>query len=79
MIKVAIQEPLEGGIERTPYEALLPAVPRVGDGFITVEGRRFDVAHVCFRQESERLCSVQVVLAHCDGLHHSGGIHETAV
>lgn len=63
MIKITVQEPTRGGVDCTPMEVLVPAVPKKGDGFRLNGGAYYIVSHVEFRQETNNTCSVLVLLS----------------
>ena len=61
MIKILVQEPSAGGVDATPFEILVPAVPRRGDSF-DVRGGFYTVMHVSFKQMQNGSVSVLVFL-----------------
>ena len=63
MIKALIQLP-GNLITPTPFEVLVPVVPKVGDSFRTTDGDLYSVGGICFRQEhGSKDCSLIVCLS----------------
>ena len=68
MIKILVQEPSSEGIDSTPFEILVPAIPRRGDSFNTASGGSYSVANVSFREEKNRTYSVLILLTENDAV-----------
>ena len=61
MIKILVHIP-QADVELSPFEVLVPEIPRRGDSFRTGDRELFNVSHVCFEHVGGQSCSVHVFL-----------------